>query len=436
MKIASAYCTAIFNSKYSSAVRKLVLSKHKENLSEKLFSKLCAKRYLKGFVFHSPRYDDPTEKEAGDVVLWLRNTLIVFEVVWRDPSLKGSTKQFVKRIGEKRKQLCADFNAYSSKGSKISLTNEDGNKISFREDCFISSNFVGVILFDCESSLEKVHYESYNKTLKMGFPVCVITKNDFIDLLIEIDTVSDLSYYMKDRHDFVKKIYRNCPELFIDLNRRTERDLIALYKRKENSFEGYSCNNLSASNIWKSYREDYREKIINRDEENSRTKITDLLTDHLLKNSKNDDLTLEFSWEIGIRTRRERVPLADKITSSLVGLKDGVEKRQFAYFSQATGCWSVFYFQHGGQDSFKDNLFEITQLKLFKEMKEEKFQYSVFGYGFFRSSESHKEDYFNEIALSVEDASEYLYISDKNYKKSLKYFGKPHLRTIEEFPEK
>ncbi len=106
------------------------MAKNKENPSEKLFSDLCAKQYLKGFVFHSPKYNDPTEKEAGDIVLWLRTFLIAFEVVWRDPSNQGSTKQFIKRIGEKRKQLESDFKVYSEKSDKVELINEEGVKIN------------------------------------------------------------------------------------------------------------------------------------------------------------------------------------------------------------------------------------------------------------------------------------------------------------------
>ena len=409
----------------------------KENLSEELFAELCAKQYLKGFVFHSPKYNDPTEKEAGDIILWVRNFLIVFEVVWRDPNLKGSTKQFIKRIGEKRKQLEEDFDVYALKGEKVQLKNKDGNNIRFRKDYFHSGNFAGVIIVDCESSLEKIHYESYKKTLNNNFPICIVTKNDFIDLLIEIDTVSDLLYYLKDRHDFVKSIYENCPQLFIDLNRRTERDLVALYKRKENKFKNYYCKHLLAQNIWDSYRNEFSKKIALRDKENKRTKITDLLTDYLLKNSENNDLILEFSWEIGIKTRRERVPLEDKMTGALTGLKNKTETRQFAYFSQTTGCWAVFYFQYGSEvGNLKARLAKMTRLKLFKEIKENSFQYSVFGYGFFKSLTSSKDDYFNEIDLCVEDACDYTNIPQIEYIEALKYFGKPDPRKIKEFPVK
>lgn len=110
----------------------------KSNPSERLFADLCNRQYLKGFVFHSPKYNDPTEKEAGDVVLWVRNMMVVFEVVWRNPSSSSSTKQFVKRIGEKRDQLESGFSAYSLKGENIYLVNEEGKTIKYQKECFQS----------------------------------------------------------------------------------------------------------------------------------------------------------------------------------------------------------------------------------------------------------------------------------------------------------
>ena len=56
--------------------------------SEKLFAELCARSYLRGFVFHSPKYKySGGEEEVGDVVLWVRDILIVFEIIWKSPDL-------------------------------------------------------------------------------------------------------------------------------------------------------------------------------------------------------------------------------------------------------------------------------------------------------------------------------------------------------------
>ncbi len=406
----------------------------KENPSEKLFANLCAKQYLKGFVFHSPKYNDPTEKEAGDIVLWVRNYLIVFEVVWRNPSSSGSTKHFIKRIGEKRKQLESDFMVYSRKGNKINLTNEVGDNIKYDKDCFHPENYVGVIIVDSESMLENIHYQSYKKTLDGDFPIAVMTKNDFVDLLIEIDTVPDLLYYLKDRHKYIKSIYSSCPQRFINLNLRTERDIIALYKKNSNSFGDYDCSHLLLDDIWINYRKRFKHKIDARDKENKRTKVTDQLVDFLLNNSNQNEVMSLLAWEIGIKTRRERVILADKIIWALEGLKNKIETRQFAYYSQTTKCWSVFYFQHGEKiGKLEDNLVKMTQLKLFKEINEKSFEYSVFGYGFGKST-IHTENTFDEIFVCIEDAENYPGVPPDKYEEALQYFGATDSRTITEFP--
>ncbi|MDO6592316.1 hypothetical protein [Neptuniibacter sp. 1_MG-2023] len=410
------------------------MAKNKENPSERLFAELCAKQYLKGFVFHSPKYNDPTEKEAGDIILWLRTFLIAFEVVWRDPSSKGGTKQFIKRIGEKRKQLESDFKVYSENADKLELINEAGKRINYEKGYFHPDNFVGVIIVDCDSKLENIHYDSYKKINYSNFPIAVMTRNDFVDLLIEIDTVSDLLYYLKDRHKFINSVFQECPNIFINLNLRTERALIALYKKQSNSFVGYSCSQLSKNNIWDDYKREFRDKIRARNEENKRTKILDQLVAYLSDNTDKSEIMPLIAWEIGIQTRRERVALADKVIEAFQGLKDGAKPRIFAYLSQTTRCWSIFYFQYGEEaGKLEDNLIEMAQLKLFKEMKELSFEYSVFGYGF-KKSIIHTGNSFDEIVVCIEDACNYPVITDSKYKKSLNYFGDPKRKVIKEFP--
>jgi len=395
-----------------------------ENKSEELFKELCSQQYLKGFVFHSPKYNDPTEKEAGDVVLWIRDNLIVFEIVWRNPSSDISTKSFIRRVSEKRKQLENDFIAYRDK--QIILVNEEGKTVEYGKDNFLDRNFSGIIIVDSDVELECIHKESYKRTLVNGFPIAVMTKNDFEDLLIEIDTVPDLSYYLKDRYNFLKNIYSLCPDIFINLNIRTERNLIALYKKKSNKFDSYTCKDLLEENIWDSYREEFREKIEIRDKENEQTNIIDNLIDVLLKNPSYDEIIPLHAWELGLLSRRERVTFSDKVNGALVYSKK--ESRQFAYFNSNTSCWIVFYFQYNSQrESLLDNLQNMTNLKLIKEIKEESFEYSVFGYGFHVSSDE------PEIALIIEDADNIQEIEGTRYEESLKYFGKPQAEKIKEW---
>lgn len=406
---------------------------NEDNPSEKLFSDLCAKQYLKGFVFHSPKYDDPTEKEAGDVVLWLRTFIIVFEIVWRNPSSSKNTKHFIKRIGEKRNQLESDFNAYAEKGEKIKLTNKSGQKIRYNKDYFHHDNYAGVIIVDCDSKLNNIHYKSYKKSLDLKFPIAIITKKDFLDLLNEIDTISDLLYYLKDRHKYLQLIYHDCPHIFINLNLRTERNIIALYKYGFNSFKKYSHIQLLSGDAWEKYTHEFKQKIEDRNIENKKTKIIDNIIE-LLSIYIENEIFLQCAWELGVTTRRERVALAGKLIKALSELENKKERRQFAYYNQTTGCWSVFYIQYGEDiGTLEDNTTEITQLKIFKEIKENDFKYSVFGYGF-RKSSTHTNNTIDELFSCIEDADNYPEIPLTKYTDSLKYFGYLTTQKIHEFP--
>ena len=66
-------------------------------ISERFFATLCAQHYLKGFIFHSPKKKQRAgEGEAGDVVLWVRDILVVFEIIWKNVDLSTQTKRFVR----------------------------------------------------------------------------------------------------------------------------------------------------------------------------------------------------------------------------------------------------------------------------------------------------------------------------------------------------
>jgi hypothetical protein len=63
-----------------------------------------------------------------------------------------------------------------------------------------------------------------------------MTARDFVDLLVEVDTPLDLHYYLADRTRFLKQVFDSDARMFLDLNRRTERELIGFYKLNNNSF--------------------------------------------------------------------------------------------------------------------------------------------------------------------------------------------------------
>ena len=179
------------------------------NSSERLFADICSKNYLKGFVFHSPKYGENLEYEAGDVVLWIRTQIIVFEIMWRNvnEAKSKSTKSFLRKIGEKREQLQKDYIAFSTFPEQIKMRNEIGEIVTeFSKQNFHHFNFSGVILIDSDEDLETINYLTYKKVLELNFPISILTKSDFLFLSSEADTIPDLTYYLKDRYNFIKLI--------------------------------------------------------------------------------------------------------------------------------------------------------------------------------------------------------------------------------------
>jgi len=404
--------------------------------AERLFANLCGRHFLRGFVFHSPKFYDPTEKEAGDVVIWVRRQVVVVEILARDAESGVSTKQYVKRIGEKRKQLINDHQAFTNPEIEVHLVNEHGEGVEFNTRDLGEVGFSGIILLDCDDPLEKLHYSSLEKSLSVPFPIAVMTRQDFLDLMSEVDTIPDLAYYLADRAAFLKTVYAQDPRPFLDLNDRLERNLIAFYKLNENHFPIFQWKPTEAFTYYQHYRSSLQKKIEARDAENSRSKIIDSLIDVLRSSNKPEDSTLLHSWELATLTRRQRAGLlSSKIVDAIERMHGGNARRHFAFFNQATGCWLVFFFQYGGDsESFRKHAHALTRYKLTVEMRRHGFHYSVFGYAF-RKSAIHTESTFDEILLSIEDASSYDSISESEYQDTLQFFGAHDEIKIREFPD-
>lgn len=405
------------------------------NASERLFAELCGQLYLKGFVFHSPKFKDPTEQEAGDVVLWIRTELIVFEILSRNPSAFGSTKSFTKQIGRKREQLIRDFRVYSDSGKNISMLNEIGETISYDHDCFLKSNFCGVVIVDADTPIEKLHFETVSKSLEQEFSIAIMTKHDFNDLLGEIDTVPDLLFYLKDRKAFLKHVFQDEPTLFLNLSIHTERNLIGFYKLHDNSFPVEEWKASSCKEFWLKYQREFADRIELRDRDNVDSFIFDEIID-LLRNINNpDDSTLLHSWELAVLPRRFRAGLAKKLKKAFEDMLGQRSKRHFAFHNPLTDCWSLFYFQYGGNSkSFREEAERLSKMKMQVERVQQNFPYSVFCFAF-RKSSIITGNTFDECVLRIEDADNHPTVSPEDYQIALKYFrGNTGRQKIYEFP--
>jgi hypothetical protein len=392
--------------------------------SEKLFAELCARSYLRGFVFHSPKYKYPGgEEEIGDVVLWVRDILIVFEIVWKSPNLFSSPKSFVKRIGEKRDQLVRDYLYYGDASKQIKMKNEADEGIFFDHQHFNEIAFCGVVIVDTDLSISKLHFETVRKSLEQDFSIAFMTSQDFVDLLVEVDTPADLFYYLNDRRKFLTEVFREDASLFLDLNSRYERNLIGFYKLNNNSFPVEHWKSSIDKDFWLRYKREFAMQIELRDRENVDSFIFDEIIDLLRNNNKPDDSTLPHSWELAVLTRRFRAGLARKLNAAFDGMLSQRSRRHFAFHNPSTGCWSLFYFQYGGDSkSFREEAERLAKMKTQVERVQRNFQYSVFCFAF-RKSSIDTGNTFDECVLRIEDAENHASVAPEDYQLALKYFG-------------
>jgi hypothetical protein len=405
--------------------------------SEKLFALLCGQSYLKGFVFHSPKYKySGGQEEVGDVVLWVRGILIVFEIIWKSPDLFSNTKSFVKRIGEKRDQLIRDYEYYRDGNKQIKMTNEIGEEILFDHETFNAKAFCGIVIVDSYINLGKLHFGTIKKSLDQEFAIAIMTKQDFLDLLAEVDTPADLSYYVSDRAKFLRAVFKDNAQLLLDVNARYERDLIGFYKLNNNSFPVAQWRESTDKKFWHQYQETYAKKIAMRDQENAESYIVDEIIDLLRNRNSAHDSTLLHSWELAVLPRRSRAGIvAKKIRKAFQQLAEQRPDRHFAFYNQSTECWSLFYFQYGGDhESFKEKAKQLSKMKLQVERIETDFKYSVFCYAF-RKSSLITGNTFDDCVLWIEDAENYPSVSQEEYNLARRYFrGKTEGKKIQEFP--
>lgn len=410
---------------------------NRATISEQFFAALCAKHYLKGFVFHSPKRKlSAGEGEAGDVLLWVRDILVVFEIIWKNTEISAQTKRFVRRIGTKRDQLVEDYRSYKQEDLEITMKNENGESMAFDHQYFTHKAFCGVVIIDSDLQLEKLHFDTVRKSLDCDFPIAIMRSLDFMDLLLEVDTPADLLYYLADRKRFLRKVFKHDAHIFLDMNTRFERELVGFYKLNNNSFPVEMWTASSDKKFWTKYQTAFAQRIRLRDEENESSFVVDEIIE-LVRNQNRPGLpTLQHSWELGTLARRARAGMmARKIIRGFEQMNEGRKERHFALHNQATECWILFYF-HFGLDStyFRQRALELAKMKVQVERVQKNFPHSVFCYAF-RKSPLLTSNTFDECLLVVDDAKKYPVVSEEDYLIASKYFlGGQDPVPILEFP--
>lgn len=407
--------------------------RHKDNRSEELLAQLCSDIYYGGFIYQNPKYVEGNEKEAGDVVLWVRDWLVIFEIVWRATSATSDYKSFIKRIGEKRDQLLGDFRVYADGDFNIHMTNEAGEATLYDQDYYNEDTTRGVVLIDAPSIQGKLHFETLRLTLEAPHPIAIITRNDFAAILSEVDTPADLGFYLGDRHRFLRETHPNDPTPFLQLGNQLEQELMGLYKLGENSFDVDRWNATTNKRFWHRYRIERCEDIARRDRENENSRLVDFLASEIRKSNRTAGFTLQHAWELALTTRRERAFLSEKILSKVDVLLESGRDQKFATYNSGTGCWDVFYFHHGlDGEYFKEEAQQMADRKLWVERTQSDFKESVFCFAL-RSSPL--KEGIAEVVLKVSDAWKCPNISPSMLSEALQFFGgQTETRPIKEFP--
>lgn len=407
--------------------------KHETNLSENIVARLCSDTYYGGFVYRNPKFYDLTEKEAGDIILWVRDWLIIFEVVWRNTQAGLDTRSFIKRIGKKRDQLFTDFQVYANPNTDVHMRNALGETARYDHNYFNEHTTRGVVLIDAPQIQGKLHVNTLRLTLESSHPLAIMTRLDFEAILAEVDTAADLGLYLGDRHRFLKEVYVADSDPFLRLGAQMEQELIGLYKLGENNFNIDRWNASSDKRFWHRYQIERAGEIARRDAENADSNLLDFVAARIRDSHGRGGFTIQHAWELALRTRRERAWISAKIQKKINALIDTERDQKFAVEHQGTGCWDVFYFHRGlDTEHFRNKAQRMADLKMWVERAENDFQQSVFCFAFRSSPIS---DALAELILTVSDAWKWQHISPAMLSEARQYFsGRTETSPIKEFP--
>lgn len=406
--------------------------RHNDNPSEEIFARLCSNKYFAGFVYQNPKFTLETESEAGDVVLWVRDSLIIFEVIWRNPKYGSNTKSFIKDIGKKRDQVLNDFQIYPNPEILISMQSEHGENTWYDHEQFNDAKTKGVVIVDAIGTLGKLHYDTVRLTAEAPLPIAVMTKDDFETLLIEADTISDLSLYLGDRHKFLKTVFNEDPAPFLHLGTKLEQELVGLYKLGDNSFDVDAWRASPDKSFWHRYQIQRAAEIDRRDDENAVSESLDYLIAEIRVQNGPDSPTNQHAWEMALLTRRERAALVSVILRKHERLLHSLKDQKFAFQNQHTGCWDVFYLHHGVDSQyFREEAQKMANRKLWIERSLNGFEYSVFCFAMRYTTLG-----LREVVLTVSDAHKWPHVSSDQLKEAQKFFGgTTHQNPIVEFPQ-
>jgi len=191
------------------------MSDHGEE-AEDIVEALCRRSFLSDFVVRAPTFKKSggSQREAADLLLPFRDTLITFQVRARRLSAAASAgnpdetelNRISRRI-ERAVQQVKTIRQALDAGSLVSVENLRGITLPF--DCSKYRTTVGIVVVDLVSEVEvskEQQFELYGGIDRVrDIPVHVFLRRDLEVVLGELDTVPDFLKYLSTREAIMRK---------------------------------------------------------------------------------------------------------------------------------------------------------------------------------------------------------------------------------------
>jgi len=392
-------------------------------IGEQIIHQFIDSKISKIFTFPDPKTADGAQ--VADLLIWMNRVVILIEIKTRAEGTAPIQNWARNRIQEGVNQILLNYKRIQE-NEVINLHNEYYHS---RLDCRGITQIIGVIILVHEERFfqnpSNIEPEIYNKSL----PIHVFSWTDLRCMSKEIDTISDFIYYLQDRYEYI---------LRSDIPICAELEALAYYKMNEYKFPIENVDFLTTS-YWVDFQKTFAEEINARDSENLASGWLDNLERTFTQQRRLHNglpLGLYFAWEVGSLRRRFRTIIGQKIESVQYWFREGNTSRKFAYLKPDTGNWLVFYFLRASARQIQMNLEQLVRLKQIFEVNENKFEYSIYGFGFQVSVLDPPQlmGLNTAIIYANEDIQAGQY-TDEELKDAGRYWGNRQEIEIREFPD-
>ena len=349
------------------------------DLGEQIISNFFDVEFSEILTFPDPK-TQKNNAQIADVLIWVNRVVFLIEVKTRDIGPAKIESWASSRINDGIKQLIKNYQRIKT-NEKIKLHNKYYDVVT---DFNLVTKVIGIIVLVCEENLtakpSSLISDIYNKEL----PIHVFLKDDLIKIKDEIDTYPDLKYYLNDRYEYLK---------MYDIHLGWELNAVGYYKMNNYKFPSKSMD-FSKNNYWQKYKNEMSDQIISRSLHNNEFSIWIDKMENIFNDQRKLfqalPLGLIFAWELGNISRRERAYFGEKLSKKKEWFAQGNNDSRFSIKNSSTGNWLVFYFSIYDPKQINKDLEKLVRYKLMILIEEEKFNYSVYGFGF---KVSNKEPY-------------------------------------------